>query len=191
VLGGHYEQCLEDHPDAPDFETTIGPLTTGEYSVALFVNTGGRGSPLTDEKFFSVIEAPPAAILSEGGINGLYHDLQAPHRYLYVLETDYTTLVVWNTFNPEGNQLWVYGVGDLLNDGQSVVADTYINRSAGFLPGGEADDEVEPWGLIRVDLSSCTEGTVTYQSDLPEFGSGQFSVRRLAYSKQIGCVVSE
>jgi len=40
---------------------------------------------------------------------------------------------------------------------------------------------------MRVDLTSCTEGTVTYQSDLPEYGSGQFFIDRLAYAKQIGC----
>lgn len=129
--------------------------------------------------------------LQSGGINGLYHDPHATHRYLYVLETNYTTLVVWNTFDRDGNQLWVYGVGDLFNNGRSVVADAYINTSGGFLPNGEADDDVDHWGVIRLDLSSCTEGRVTYQSDLPEYGSGEFSVVRLAYSKQIGCVDSE
>jgi hypothetical protein len=138
-----------------------------------------------------VIEALPAASLSEGGINGLYHRPDSPHQYVYVLETDYTTLVVWNTFDADGDQLWVYGVGDLLNDGQSVVAETYINRGVGFLPGGELEVEAEPWGLIRVDLTSCLEGTVTYRSDLPEFDSGQFPIVRLAYSKQIGCDDSE
>lgn len=185
------EQCLRDNPNAPNFATIVGPLAPGEYGVTLFLNFGGVGSNFTDELNFAVIEPPPPVGLSEGGINGLYHDLQAPHRYLYVLETDYTTLVVWNTFDLEGNQLWVYGVGDLLNGGSSVVAETYINTSGGFLPNGEADDDVERWGLIRVDLLSCTEGRVTYQSDLPGFGSGEFSVVRLAYSKQIGCVDSE
>jgi len=185
------EQCLRDNPNAPNFATIVGPLAPGEYGVTLFLNFGGVGSNFTDELNFTVIQPPPPVGLSEGGINGLYHDPQAPHRYLYVLETDYTTLVVWNTFDPEGNQLWVYGVGDRLNDGQSVVADTYINTSGGFLPNGEADDDVDRWGVIRVDMSSCTEARVTYQSDLPEFGSGEFSVVRLAYSKQIGCVDSE
>jgi hypothetical protein len=126
-------------------------------------------------------------VISDGGINGLYHDPNAPHRYFYVLETDYTTLVVWNTFDEDGNQLWVYGVGDLFNNGSSIVADTYINRSSGIMPDGIPDDDVEPWGQIRVDLNSCTEGLVTYQSDLPEFGSGEFSISRLAFSKHTGC----
>lgn len=190
ALHGDYEQCLEERPDAPDFETTIEPLTAGEYGVVARTHTGGFVFSTVDTKFLSVIEAPPAARLSQGGINGLYNRPDSPHQYVYVLETDYTTLVVWNTFDADGNQLWVYGVGDQLNDGQSVVAETYINRGRGFLPGGELEVEAEPWGLIRVDLTSCLEGAVTYRSDLPEFDSGRFSIVRLAYSKQIGCADS-
>jgi len=186
------ERCLEENPDAPDFKTTVGPLPPGTYQVGLFINYGGRGSDLADSRSFAVIETPrPAADLSDGGINGLYHDVQAPHRYFYVLETDYTTLVVWNTFDSKGKQRWIYGVGDLLNNGSSVVAEAFINTSGGFLPNGEADDDVEPWGLIRLDLQSCTEGTVTFRRNVPGAGLGRFSVVRLAYSKQIGCVHSE
>lgn len=182
------EQCLEENPYAPDFETSVGPLATGTYRVGLLINYGGRGHDVADSKLFSVIDNPPTSVnIPDGGITGLYHDRKAPHRYLYVLETDHTTLVVWNTFDEDGNQVWVYGVGDLSEDGSSVVAEAYVNTSGGFLPNGKADDDVEPWGVIRLDLASCKKGKVTYQSDMPEFGSGSFSVKRLAYSKQIGC----
>lgn len=186
-LTGPYGDCLQQNPNPPDFETTVGPLPANEYNVGLSINTGAHGSNIVDSRIMTVVETQSTAILSDGAINGLFHDLQAPHRYFYVLETDFTTLVVWNTFDPDGNQLWVYGVGDLMNDGSSVVADAYINTSGGFLPNGEADDDVDSWGVIRFDLHSCMDGTVTYESDFPEFGSGQFSVVRLANSKQIGC----
>ena len=181
------DQCLEDNPNAPNFETTIGPLAPGKYTASVSVNTGGRSSHLFDKKSFTVIEASPSASLAEGGITGLYFNPAADGSYISVLETNYNTLVIWNTFDDDGNQLWVYGVGDLLNNGSTVVADTYINRSVGFLPNGEVDAEAEPWGQLRLDLTSCTEGTFTYHSDLPEFDSGQFPIVRLAYSKQIGC----
>lgn len=190
-LTGPYGECLQQNPSPPDFEVTVGPLQVGEYNVSLFINTGAHGSNIVDVQQISVIEAVETGAVAEGGINGLYHDLQAPHRYFYVLETDYTTLVVWNFFDIDGNQAWVYGVGDLLNEGSTVVAEAYLNTSGGFLPNGEADDAVEPWGLIRLDMHSCLEGTVTYESDLPEFGNGQFEVSRLAYSKHVGCSESE
>lgn len=126
--------------------------------------------------------------LGEGGINGFYYNPQDDGHYVYIQQTDFTTLVMWNTFDPDGNHVWVYGTGTLVN-GRSVIADAYINRSNGFSAAGIVTDvEAEPWGRLEVDMESCTEGSIAYYSDLPEFGSGQFPVERLAYVKQLGCI---
>lgn len=193
-LGGTYEQCLAENPDAPDFETTLGPLAPGLYGVTVTTHTGGFIFPIADSESVTVIEAAPAAHLSDGGINGLYYNPEADGRYVYVLETDYNTMVMWTTFDAEGNQLWVYGVGETLNNGSTVVADAYINQTTGgVLPDGAVEVTDEPWGVIRVDMTSCLEGTITYWKFLPQYpnGSGAFPITRLAYSKQIGCVDSE
>lgn len=126
--------------------------------------------------------------LAEGGINGLYSVPGAGGHYVYILQNDYNTLVVWNTFDADGNPVWVYGIGELQN-GRSLVADTYINRDGSVSLSGELEPaQDEHWGTLEIDMSSCTEGTVGYYSDLPEFGSGQFSIQRLAYVKQLGCI---
>jgi hypothetical protein len=126
--------------------------------------------------------------LAEGGINGLYFNPEADGHYFYVLETDFTTLVVWTTFDSDENQAWVYGTGELI-DGRSVIADTYINRNGSYSIDGEiAEAEAEHWGRLEVDMTSCTAGLVAFYSELPEFGSGQFPIQRLAYVKQLGCV---
>ncbi len=126
--------------------------------------------------------------LAEGGVNGLYFDPDADGHYLYILENDYSTLVVWTTFDPDGHQVWVYGLGELKN-GRSLIANTYINRNGRVTLNGniEAAQE-EHWGSLEVDMTSCTEGMVGFHSDLPEFGSGQFSIQRLAFVKQLGCI---
>lgn len=126
--------------------------------------------------------------LAEGGINGLYYNPAADGHYLYILETDFTTLVVWTTFDADGNQAWVYGTGELKN-GRSIIADTYINKNGGYSMDGEiVASEVEHWGRLEVDLTSCSEGLVAFYSDLPEFGNGQFPIERLANVKQLGCI---
>ena len=126
--------------------------------------------------------------LGEGGINGLYYNPEADGHYIYILQTDFTTLVVWTTFDADGNQAWVFGTGELIN-GRSVIADTYINRNGGVSMNGEITaSEAEHWGRIEVDMTSCTEGLVAFYSDLPEFGNGQFPIERLAYVKQLGCI---
>jgi hypothetical protein len=126
--------------------------------------------------------------LAEGGINGFYYNPDEDGHYVYVQQTDFTTLVMWNTFDAEGNQAWIYGTGKL-ESGRSVIAKAYINRTGGLTPEGLISDiEAELWGELQVDMESCTNGFVGYRSLLPEFGTGQFPIERLAYVKQLGCV---
>ena len=125
--------------------------------------------------------------LAEGGINGLYYNPEADGHYFYILQTDFTTLVVWTTFDRDGNQAWVYGTGELVN-GRSLIADTYINRNGGYSMNGMiTPSEADHWGRIEVELTSCAQGLVNFYSDQPEFGNGQFPIERLAYVRQLGC----
>ena len=125
---------------------------------------------------------------SDGGINGLFYNPEADGHYLQVLQTDFTTLVVWNTFDKDGNQAWVYGTGELV-DGSSLVAETYINVNGGSFHNGEfTPSEAVYWGRIELEVHTCTDGAVAYYSNYPGFGDGSFNVRRLGYVKQLGCV---
>jgi hypothetical protein len=129
--------------------------------------------------------------LAEGGINGFYFNPDEDGHYVYVQQTDFTTLVMWNTFDADGNQAWIYGTGKL-EAGRSVMAEAYINRTGGLTPDGLLTDvDAEAWGELQIDMDSCARGIVAYRSVLPEFGSGQFPIERLAYVKQLGCVDPE
>ena len=125
--------------------------------------------------------------MAEGGINGFYYNPDEDGHYIYVQETDFTTLVMWNTFDSEGNQAWVYGTGQL-QSGKAIIAEAYVNRTGGLTPEGLITAiEAQEWGQLIVDMESCTSGLIDYRSILPEFGSGQFRIARLAYVKQLGC----
>jgi hypothetical protein len=157
-----------------------GDLCTGS---AIF-DGDGDGVAACDRGAYELRLTP----LAQGGINGFYNNSAHPGNFVYIQQTDYTTLVVWNTFDADGNPAWVYGVGEFVG-GRTVIADAYINRAAGFSPEGlGAGIETEMWGELEVDLESCKEGLVTYRSDLPEFGSGEFPIKRLAYVKELGCI---
>ena len=131
-------------------------------------------------------ELQPAS-LAEGGINGFYYNPAEDGHYIYIQETDFTTLVMWNTFDAQGNQAWIYGTGQL-QSGKAIIAEAYINRTGGLTPDGLISGvEAEEWGQLIVDMESCANGLIDYQSILPEFGSGQFPIERLAYVKQLGC----
>ncbi|MGK2924460.1 MAG: hypothetical protein ACSLE2_02455 [Lysobacterales bacterium] len=187
----YIETCLAENPDAPDFSTTIGPVAAGDYVVVFTQVLEGRVHRIAAEKSFTVTQAPPAQALLDGGINGFYYNPAADGHYVYILETDFTTLVTWNTFDADGNQAWIFGTGKLEN-GKAVVADAYVNHSDGYWTDGRLKGlEVVRWGTLEVEMQSCWDGTVTYQSELPGFGSGQFPIRRLAFAKQIGCAEAD
>lgn len=133
------------------------------------------------------VELQPSTLVN-GGINGVYYDPGADGHYITILDNPYNTLVMWNSFDKDGNQYFVTGTGDL-EMGRSLVADAYTTISGGT----SADGEILPaqavhWGTLVVDMISCNEGTLAFHSDFPEIGSGQVNLVRLAYVKQLGCV---
>jgi len=125
--------------------------------------------------------------LTDGGINGLYFVPGQDGHYITVLDTPSNVLVIWNTFDRDGNQAWVYGVGELAN-GRSVVAEAYTNEGGVMTEMGPAGiDRAIPWGTLILELESCTQGRLLFDSHRPEFGSGEFQFQRLASTRQLGC----
>jgi len=152
-----------------------------------------QSMPLPPGLRYDVTECSKGAVevekvgLSDGGINGLYYNPDADGHYVQILQTDYVTLVVWNTFDNDGNQVWVYGTGELV-DGRFVVAETYINRDVSIRPGNaDSEPTAEFWGTLDVEMESCMKGRMKYQSVDPGFGDGEFPIERLAFVKQLGC----
>lgn len=125
--------------------------------------------------------------LSSGGVTGLYYDPNADGHYVQVLQTIYNTMITWNTVDRDGNQAWVYGIGQL-DAGRSLIADAYINRGGRLTDDGPVDIEAaENWGTLQLEMDDCNSGRVIFSSVFPEFGEGHFNIRRLAHSAQIGC----
>lgn len=126
--------------------------------------------------------------LTEGGINGVYFNPDADGHYISIIDNPYNTLVMWNSFDKDGNQYFVHGTGELVA-GRSLVADAHINVSGSTSPDGEIVPAQElHWGTLEVDMTSCNEGMLFFRSDFPEIGSGQVRLQRLVYVKQLGCV---
>ena len=133
------------------------------------------------------VESQPAYI-ADGGINGVYYNPDADGHYITIIDNPYNTLVMWNSFDKDGNQYFVHGTGELVAD-RSLIADAYINVSGSTSPDGEIVPAQElHWGTLEVEMTSCNEGILAFNSDFPEVGSGQVRLERLVFVKQLGCV---
>jgi len=99
---------------------------------------------------------------------------------------DNQVLVMWFSYDPQGNQYWMLGMGTLV-DGKIILPEVLATRGARF---GQAFDpeavERFEWGAIEMDLG-CQSGSADYQSVLPEFGNGSFELDRLTFLAGLEC----
>lgn len=126
--------------------------------------------------------------ISATGMSGLFYNPANDGHYVTIqrLHND-TALVIWNTFDENGTPAWLYGVGDV--SGQSIhVSQVGRNSGGKLLPGGEVvGSHAALWGTIDVNLSDCYNGTLSYNSPDPNFGSGSTPLTRLAFLDGVNC----
>ena len=126
--------------------------------------------------------------LTANGMNGVYYDPAANGHYVSIqrIHDNGDVLVIWNTFDQKGNPAWIYGVGQITD--KHIHAAMSQNLGGVLQVGGPAiGSTVRAWGSVDIDLTSCLLAQFNYQSSLPEFGSGQFPLTRLAIVTDFGC----
>jgi len=95
-------------------------------------------------------------------------------------------LLVLYTYDADGNQFWMIGVGQ--SDGDAVVFPSLTaTRGARFGRGFDATAvERFDWGVLRLQLG-CDDGLAEFDSPLAGFGSGEFALKRLSSLTGLGC----
>ena len=126
-------------------------------------------------------------LLSQGGMSGFFYDASADGHYVTVQRLDWgSALVVWNTFDKNGQAAWIYAIGEV--SGNHIHAQGAQNLGGVLQPGGaQTGSHGFVWGDIDIDLQDCFGGTLSYNSPLPNFGSGQFALNRLAFLGDLDC----
>ncbi|MBL8516374.1 MAG: hypothetical protein JNM76_05330 [Betaproteobacteria bacterium] len=88
-------------------------------------------------------------------------------------------IVYWFTFDPDGRQAWVGGLGTR-SAGRIDLVDARITRGTRF---GEsfsaAAVERLPWGRMSFVFSGCGQVDMSYESTLPGWGAGSHRGQRL------------
>lgn len=87
-------------------------------------------------------------------------------------------VVTWFTYDPDGNQQWMVGTGTRQGE-RLVFPEVYSARGGSF--GSEFDSEdvqLTAWGRLEFELG-CDAGSMEYESWLPKFSDGGYSLERL------------
>ena len=122
-----------------------------------------------------------------GGVNGTWFQPDNDGHYVVVNRNSPTELVViWMTFDRDGNQAWVYTLADF--DGSSAAGPAFVNRD-GVLgeDGVPRGQQAEAWGTMQIRFDSCDQATLSFASDSEAFGSGTVALGRLSQVDSLGC----
>jgi hypothetical protein len=98
-------------------------------------------------------------------------------------------LVVWFTYDDDGEPLWLIGQGGF--DGESLRFEALRSaRGPVFGPDFDPDAlDLSVWGELELRLD-CTGGVADYQAVDPAFGAGSLELERLSTIDGLGCPAS-
>ncbi len=131
------------------------------------------------------ITDPPIA--EETYLSGSWYDpSHNGEGYIVEVLANNRALVLWFSFDSEGNRRWFISTGEL-SDGKLVFDDVLTTHGGVFGPQFDPDTvESSPWGTLQLDLD-CEKGTASYDSLVDGFGSGTLNVVRLTSIDQLAC----
>lgn len=93
----------------------------------------------------------------------------------------------WYVYDPAGNQAWVTMLGPVTGNGTGEL-DAYYASNGAFPPVfGAGQPQIEPWGKVKFDFSSCSSGTMTYDAAAAGWGSGSVPLTRLTAIEGSDC----
>lgn len=154
---------------APNDDLGFGPVLSSTQRLTFILDCGSRA------------QMGP-------GYSGSFFDPSHDGEGIILQVIDGTTVVVqWFTYDDQGNQYWIQGVGTL-SDGKITVEEALAFRGPRYGPGYDAGD-LDPvtWGSIMIEFDGCDAARLTYESVIAGFGSGMQNLQRLTSLRGVGC----
>ena len=98
----------------------------------------------------------------------------------------------WFTYGDDMESAWFFGVGAVSGDRIEMIL--YEGSGVGFLEDNTpGNDQVLEVGTMEIEFSSCTEGEVTFMTDIEVVGSGSFPIEKFTdvFNTQCSCGISD
>jgi hypothetical protein len=117
-----------------------------------------------------------------------YNPERSGEGFLIEVLSDTRALVYWFTYEPDdsGQQAWMVGEGRIDASGADRRATISVSRVIQPVGGGHGAD-YEPqliqqvdWGSLEIVFDDSNTAQLSYDSNLEQFGSGEYALRRLA-----------
>ena len=130
--------------------------------------------------------------LTEGGASGSWFNLARDGEGIFVeiVKTDGLPRisVAWFTYDLQGFQMYLTGVGDLTSDQTTVTISVQVTNGPKF---GSAYNPIDlnrqDWGTITLNFNTCGSGVLSYASTVEGYGTGGIDLSRLTSLEQVRC----
>ena len=84
----------------------------------------------------------------------------------------------WYTYGADRQSAWFIGIGDLVDN--RIEMELFESGDVGFMQDSEpGNDPVNGIGSMSITFESCQSGSVSFGTDHPDVGSGEFRIERL------------
>lgn len=120
--------------------------------------------------------------------SGSYYDPErAGEGFLVEVLSADVALVYWFTYDLEGNQAWIVGLGRVA--GTSIVVEqSFITNGPVFGPNFDPEaKKTSHWGTLRLTFDNCASGRMTYESVIG-FGNAGMNLARLTMLAGHPCI---
>ncbi len=107
--------------------------------------------------------------------------------FIIEIISDDTAVVQWFTYDDQGKQFWIQGIGSI--DGMTITVDEAFYTLGATWGSGFNPNDVQrtEWGNVMIMFTDCGTATASYASLLPRFGSGSQSLIRLTNLDGLAC----
>jgi plastocyanin len=175
-------------PSGSSWSATVPFNTAGsfEFHCEIHVSDGMVGA-------ITVNAAPPPSTTIGGYISGNWYDpSESGHGFqIEVTNSGNAMDAIWFVYAPDGNvgasgtggQNWIYSQGTWDPTSNAVTLPAFILNGAKFpFPAAQfnsSDVKNTSWGTLTFTFTDCNNGTVSWNSTIPAYGSGTLPIQRL------------
>ncbi len=172
--------------DAFTFTQTFN--TPGTFGYYCSIHGAPNGTGMSGSITVNAVTAPTFPI--SGVLSGSWFDAaQSGHGFSIQVAPSNVFIFYWFVYTPDGTQqAWILGSGSYDPASNSVTVEGAQQNGAKFPPNFNATDlTTTDWGSVTFAFTDCNNGTVSWVSKLPPYGSGTLPITKIIGVNGLTC----
>lgn len=172
-------------PSSNEWAQTLTFSTPGEVGYFCSAHGAAGGIGMAGK---IIVEGGGSSFAIGNAVSGnWFNPAQSGHGFQLEKVNDTTVTAFWFTFDANGNQVWILGVGQLVDN--RIEMQAVKSRGGRFPPNFDPSQITNPpWGTLTFTFTGCNAGSVAWTSTDPLFtASGTLALERVTSIAGTSC----